>query len=122
MIKTKEDFNEMMLSLMDEVNNTNPEEKWNNKDLEFSDKAKEYIHEMAEYSRGLKWYNKISEKQEWINRQKSYTETAMKTSATTVYFDLLQKIMDAPTLVHLQLAPVFLLPIIDDMLRGESND
>ena len=36
MIKTKEDFNEMMLSLMDEVNNTNPEEKWNNKDLEFS--------------------------------------------------------------------------------------
>lgn len=119
MIKTKEDFNEMMLSLMDEVNNTNPEEKWNNKDLDFSDKAKEYIREMAEYSRGLKWYNKISEKQEWINRQKSYTETAMKTSATTVYFDLLQKIMDAPTLVHLELAPVFLLPIIDDMLRGE---
>lgn len=115
MIENKDDFSTMMLSLMYEVDafNTN-----DSKELVFTDKAREYIHEMAAYARSNKWYKKITERETWANEHKSYVETAMKTSASKVYFDMLLKIVEAPTFIHAELAPMFLIPVIDDMLSG----
>lgn len=42
----------------------------------------------------------------------------MKQSASKVYFDMLLKIVEAPTFIHAELAPIFLIPVIDDMLSG----
>ncbi len=115
MIESKDDFSTTMLSLMDEVNAVNPDDS---KDLVFNDKVREYIHEMAAYARNNKWYKKITEKETWANEQKSYVEAAMKQSASKVYFDMLLKIVEAPTFIHAELAPMFLIPVIDDMLSG----
>ena len=115
MIENKDDFQAMMISLMGEVDAFNTDDS---KDLVFTDKAREYIHEMAAYARNNKWYKKITERETWANEQKSYVETAMKQSASKVYFDMLLKIVEAPTFIHAELAPMFLIPVIDDMLSG----
>lgn len=115
MIENKDDFQAMMISLMGEVDAFNTDDS---KELVFSDKAREYIHEMAAYARDNKWYKKITEKETLANEQKSYVETAMKQSASKVYFDMLLKIVEEPTFIHAELAPMFLIPVIDDMLSG----
>lgn len=118
MLKNKDDFNAMMLSLMNEINAYNP---YSSENILFSDKAKSLIHEMAEYARNSKYYKKILENDAWmINEQKSYIEAAMKTTVSRVYYDMLYKIAEAPTFIHAELAPLMLIPVLDDMLQCEN--
>lgn len=117
MLKNKDDFNAMMLSLMDEIDAYN---SYSSENILFSDKAKSLIHEMAEYARNSKYYKKISETDAWINEQNSYIEAAMKTTVSRVYYDMLYKIAAAPTFIHAELAPLALIPVIDDMLQCEK--
>lgn len=115
MLKNKDDFNAMMLSLMDEIDAYN---LFSSENILFSDKAKSLIHEMAEYARNNKYYKKILEAD--TNEQNSYIEAAMKTTVSRVYYDMLYKIVEAPTFIHAELAPLMLIPVIDDMLQCEK--
>lgn len=118
MIKNKDEFNDKLCELMEEVENCNPTE-FSLDGLIFSDKAKEYIYELADYSRGLKSYKRTMEGKLGIVR-KEYEEVGA--SASRMYIDMLHKIVNAPTVIHMELVPVMLIPLIDERLRGESNE
>ena len=117
MIKNKDEFNDKVCQLLEEVENCNPEFSMDG--MIFSDKAKEYIYELADYSRGLKSYRKTMEGQLGIVR-KEYEEVGA--SASRMYIDMLHKIVNAPTVIHMELVPVMLIPLIDERLRGENNE
>lgn len=117
MIKSKDEFNNKLCELMEEVENCNPPE-FSMDGMIFSDKAKDYIHELAEYSRCLKLYGRTMEGKLAIAR-KEYEEVGA--SASRMYIDMLHKIVNAPTVIHMELVPVMLIPLIDERLRGESN-
>lgn len=117
MIKTKDEFNNKLCELMEEVENCNPEFKLEG--MIFSDKAKEYIYELAEYSRCLKSYSRTMEGTLGIAR-KEYEEVGA--SASRMYIDMLHKIVNAPTVIHMELVPVMLIPLIDERLRGGNNE
>ena len=116
MIKNEDEFNDKLCELMEEVENCNPEFSMDG--MIFSDKAKDYIYELAEYSRGLRSYRRIMEGNAGIAR-KEYEEVGA--SASRMYIDMLHKILNAPTVIHMELVPVMLIPLIDERLRGESN-
>ncbi|MBP0977760.1 MAG: hypothetical protein J6P89_06275 [Oscillospiraceae bacterium] len=116
MIKNKDEFNDKLCELMEEVENCNPE--FSTDGMIFSDKAKEYIYELADYSRGLKSYRRTMEGETGIAR-KEYEEVGA--SASRMYIDMLHKIVNAPTEIHMELVPVMLMPLIDERLRGENN-
>lgn len=117
MIKNKDEFNDKLCELMEEVENCNPEILTDG--MIFSDKAKDYIYELAEYSRCLKLYGRTMEGKLAIAR-KEYEEVGA--SASRIFIDMLHKIVNAPTVIHMELVPVMLIPLIDERLRGESND
>lgn len=117
MIKTKDEFNDKLCELMEEVENCNPEFPMDG--IIFSDKAKNYIHELADYSRGLKSYRRTMEG-ELGTARKEYEEVGA--SASRMYIDMLHKIVNAPTVIHMELVPVMLMPLIDERLRGENNE
>lgn len=116
-IKNKDEFNDKVCKLLEEVENCNPE--FSIDGMIFSDKAKDYIHELADYARGLKWYRRTREAEAGIVR-KEYEDAGL--SASRIYIDMLHKIVNAPTVIHMELVPVMLIPLIDERLRGESND
>lgn len=116
-IKTKDEFNDKLCELMEEVEKCNPEFSMDG--MIFSDKAKDYIYELADYARCLKAYRRIMEGELGIAR-KEYEEVG--TSASRIYIDMLHKIVNAPTVIHMELVPVMLIPLIDERLRGESNE
>ena len=64
MIKSKDEFNNKLCELMEEVENCNPEFSMDG--MIFSDKAKNYIYELADYSRGLKLYRKTMGTKSWM--------------------------------------------------------
>lgn len=117
MIKNKDEFNDKLCELMEEVENCNPEFSMDG--MIFSDKAKDYIHELAEYSRCLKLYGRTMKGKLEIAR-KEYEEVGA--SASRMYIDMLHKILNAPTVIHMELVPVMLIPLIDEQLRGGNND
>ena len=117
MIKNKDEFNDKVCELIEEVENCNPEFSMDG--IIFSDKAKDYIHELADYARSLEWYRRTKEGKFGIDR-KEYEEVGA--SASRMYIDMLHKIVNAPTVIHMELVPVMLIPLIDERLRGESND
>ena len=116
MIKSKDEFNNKLCELMEEVENCNPEFSMDG--MIFSDKAKNYIYELAEYSRSLELYRRMMEGETGIVR-KEYEEVGA--SASSMYIDMLHKILNAPTVIHMELVPVMLLPLIDERLRGGNN-
>lgn len=113
MIKNKDEFNDKLCELMEEVENCNPEILMDG--IIFSDKAKEYIYELADYARCLKSYRRTMEGKLGIAR-KEYEEVGA--SASSMYIDMLHKILNAPTVIHMELVPVMLIPLIDERLRG----
>lgn len=116
MIKNKDEFNDKLCELLKEVENCNPEFSMDG--LIFSNKAKDYIYELADYSRCLKLYRRTMEGESGIAR-KEYEEVGA--SASRIYIDMLNKIVNAPTVIHMELVPVMLIPLIDERLRGENN-
>lgn len=118
MISNKDEFNDKLCDLMEEVENCNPPE-FSMDGMIFSDKAKEYIYELADYARSLELYRRMKEGKTGIVR-KEYEEAGM--SASRIYIDMMHKIVNAPTVIHMELVPVMLIPLIDERLRGGNND
>lgn len=96
------DIDEMIEQLlgMDIVGNGNT--------VTFSDEAKQLIHEITEKCNTIPIVNETTEQAE---------EYARGLSAEQVYTDMLYKIVEAPTRIHMRVSARILIPIIDQKLR-----
>lgn len=111
MIKDKDEFNDKVVELLEEIENCNPN-GISQENTVFSDKAKKYIHKLAEYARNLE-LDCTSET--FRKYKKEYEE--LGASASRIYIDMLYKICNAPTLIHMEFVPLLLLPLIDERLN-----
>lgn len=80
--------------------------------VQFTDRAKEIIEELAEKYRETPVY-KQSQKEtpEWVN-------TA---TAADIYIQLCDRIVNAPTTAHMLIAPKILLPILWEKIQEEQK-
>lgn len=80
--------------------------------VQFIDRAKEIIKELAEKYRGTPVYKQSQkEKPEWV-------DTA---TAEEIYIQLCDRIVKAPTTLHMMIAPKILLPILWDKIQAEQE-
>ncbi|MDE6517440.1 MAG: hypothetical protein K2L18_06305 [Acetatifactor sp.] len=75
----------------------------------FSEKAQQLIHEIAEKCNSIPIVDGTREQAE---------EYARGLSAEQIYIDMLYKIVEAPTRIHMRLSARMLIPIIDQKLRA----
>ena len=79
-----------------------------NNEIVFTSRAVELIHEISEKCKGIQIVEQTREQAE---------EYAKDLSAEQVYVDMLCKIVDAPTTLHMKCSVRMLIPIIDRKLR-----
>ena len=79
-----------------------------NNEIVFTSRAVELIHEISEKCKGIRIVEQTREQAE---------EYAKDLSAEQVYVDMLCKIVDAPTTLHMKCSVRMLIPIIDRKLR-----
>lgn len=80
----------------------------NNDEIVFTSRAVELIHEISEKCKGIQIVEQTREQAE---------EYAKDLSAEEVYYDMLRKIVDAPTALHMKCSVRMLVPIIDRKLK-----
>ena len=79
-----------------------------NNEIVFTSRAVELIHEISEKCKGIQIVEQTREQAE---------EYANDLSAEEVYYDMLRKIVDAPTTLHMKCSVRMLVPIIDRKLK-----
>ena len=79
----------------------------------FSNEAKQLIHEIAEKCSIIPIVDETREQAE---------EYARGLSAEQVYTDMLYKIVEAPTRIHMRVSARMLIPIIDQKLRDAETE
>lgn len=79
-----------------------------NNEIVFTSRAVELIHEISEKCKGIQIVEQTREQAE---------EYAKDLSAEEVYYDMLRKIVDAPTTLHMKCSVRMLVPIIDRKLK-----
>ena len=79
-----------------------------NNEIVFTSRAVELIHEISEKFKGVQIVEQTREQAE---------EYAKDLSAEEVYYDMLRKIVDAPTTLHMKCSVRMLVPIIDRKLK-----
>lgn len=79
----------------------------------FSNEAKQLIHEIAEKCSSIPIVD------ETRGQAKEY---AKGLSAEQVYTDMLYKIVEAPTTIHMRMSARMLIPIIDQKLRSVKTE
>lgn len=80
----------------------------NNDEIVFTSRAVELIHEISEKCKGIQIVEQTREQAE---------KYAKDLSAEEVYYDMLRKIVDAPTTLHMKCSVRMLVPIIDRKLK-----
>lgn len=88
------------------------ETKEDGANLIFSDRAKEIIKEVAEYSRKTKLYSENKERGEefWSNPEER--------TARNVYIYMLDRIVNAPTSIHRDSSVILMMPVLDGIING----
>lgn len=84
----------------------------NNDEIVFTSRAVELIHEISEKCKGIQIVEQTREQAE---------EYAKDLSAEEVYYDMLSKIVDAPTTLHMKCSVRMLVPIIDRKLKERGD-
>ena len=79
-----------------------------NNEIVFTSRAVELINEFSEKCKGIQIVEQTREQAE---------EYAKDLSAEEVYYDMLRKIVDAPTTLHMKCSVRMLVPIIDRKLK-----
>lgn len=79
----------------------------------FSNEARQMIHEIAEKCSTIPIVDETREQAE---------EYAKGLSAEQVYTDMLYKIVEAPTRIHMRVSARMLIPIIDQKLRSVETE
>lgn len=101
MQKGKKMIDELMEKLLEEP-------VVDNNEIVFTSRAVELIHEISEKCKGIQIVEQTREQAE---------EYAKDLSAEEVYYDMLRKIVDAPTTLHMKCSVRMLVPIIDRKLK-----
>lgn len=81
--------------------------------VSFSDEAKQLIHKIAEKCNTIPIVNETQEQAE------QYGEGF---TAEQIYVDMLYKIVDAPTRIHMRMSARMLIPVIDKKLREGGDE
>lgn len=81
--------------------------------IQLTDAHKELIHEISEMC------NSIPLVQDTKEQAEKYAEGV---TAEQVYVDMLHKIVEAPTRLHMRAAVRMLIPVIDRKLKGGGGD
>lgn len=79
--------------------------------VEFSEEAKKIIHQIALKCNEIPIIKETQEKAEQYGKN---------LSAEQVYIEMLYKIVEAPTSIHMIMSARMLIPIIDRKIRGED--
>ena len=79
----------------------------------FSNEARQLIHEIAEKCSIIPIVDEI---------RKQAEEYARDLSAEQVYTDMLCKIVEAPTRIHMRVSARMLIPVIDRKLKGANEN
>lgn len=82
-----------------------------NNEIVFTSRAVELIHEISEKCKGIQIVEQTREQAE---------EYAKDLTAEQVYYDMLYKIVDAPTTLHMKCSARMLIPIIDQKLKARG--
>lgn len=82
-----------------------------NNEIVFTSRAVELIHEISEKCKGIQIVEQTREQAE---------EYAKDLTAEQVYYDMLCKIVDAPTTLHMKCSARVLIPIIDQKLKARG--
>ena len=81
--------------------------------VEFSEESKKLIHEVAEKCHTLPTY---------LHHKDPVNPYTAGMTAKQVYIDMCFKIVNAPTQIHMMMAPKLILPVIDDLLQAELSE
>ncbi len=98
----KNSIDELICQLLEE-----PNIKENNT-VEFTDKAKTLIHEIAAKCKDIQIVKDTQDQAE---------EYAKGLSAEQIYVDMLNKIVEAPTKIHMMMSARMIIPIIEQKLN-----
>lgn len=82
-----------------------------NNEIVFTSRAVELIHEISEKCKGIQIVEQTREQAE---------EYAKDLTAEQMYYDMLCKIVDAPTTLHMKCSARMLIPIIDQKLKARG--
>ena len=82
-----------------------------NNEIVFTSRAVELIQEISEKCKGIQIVEQTREQAE---------EYAKDLTAEQVYYDMLCKIVDAPTTLHMKCSARMLIPIIDQKLKARG--
>ena len=82
-----------------------------NNEIVFTSRAVELIHEISEKCKGIQIVEQTREQAE---------EYAKDLTAEQVYYDMLCKIVDAPTTLHMKCSARMLIPLIDQKLKARG--
>ena len=82
-----------------------------NNEIVFTSRAVELIHEISEKCKGIQIVEQTRDQAE---------EYAKDLTAEQVYYDMLCKIVDAPTTLHMKCSARMLIPIIDQKLKARG--
>lgn len=81
--------------------------------MQFTEAHKELIHEISELCGNIPLVQSTKEQAE---------DYAKGLTAEQVYIDMLHKIIEAPTRIHMRAAARMLIPVIDRKLKGGGCD
>lgn len=82
-------------------------------EMQFTEAHKELIHEISELCNNIPLVQSTKEQAE---------DYAKDLTAEQVYIDMLHKIVEAPTRIHMRAAARMLIPVIDRKLKGGGCD
>lgn len=82
-------------------------------EMQFTEAHKELIHEISELCGNIPLVQSTKEQAE---------DYAKDLTAEQVYIDMLYKIVEAPTGIHMRAAVRMLIPVIDRKLKGDGCD
>lgn len=85
--------------------------------IRFTEGTEALLHEIAELAKKQDIYNAMSEEQ--FKDQEKYAENL---TPEQIYLDMLHKIVNAPTRLHMFSVPVLLIPIISKKLQERAAE
>lgn len=83
-----------------------------NNEIVFTERSIELIHKIAEKSNNTQIVRKTQEQAE---------EYAKNLTAEQIYLDMLRKIVEAPTNIHMEMSARMLIPLIDKKLQERDT-
>lgn len=109
-VKQIGELKNLMVELVEDVIKEN-DGKEGKDNVNFSQRAKEIIKEVADYARTTKIYAANKEK-----REKFWEETKDATPAL-IYGYMLDRVVNAPTKMHMNCSVILIIPKLDELLN-----